>query len=83
MYALPLSLKFYWTVCCDEYFLAFAGFSPPFLLNILGLALFFMLLRNVAVTINEMESAVNEQNQGVWDVFWSFFGHHLFMLAKQ
>jgi hypothetical protein len=42
-----------------------------------------VLLVNVAVTINEKESAVNEQNQGVWGVYCLFFAALLFMRAKQ
>jgi hypothetical protein len=57
----------------NEYFVALAVFSPPFLADYSWICLiFFVLLLNVAVTIKELESAVNEQNQGVWGDFCAF-----------
>ncbi len=57
----------------NEYFVALAVFYPPFLADYSWICLiFFVLLRNVAVTIKELESAVNEQNQGVWGDFCAF-----------
>jgi hypothetical protein len=57
----------------NEYFVALAVFSPPFLADYSWICLiFFVLLRNVAVTIKELENAVNEQNQGVWGDFGAF-----------
>jgi hypothetical protein len=57
----------------NQYFVALAGFSSFFAELSWICLIFFLLLLNVAVTIKELESAVNEQNQGVWGDFCAFY----------